>query len=81
MRLSIEILEKVANECGTLEVGTGYKQGQLSLRFGHWRKVDFDKLKGILPEHLTVEENLVDEDDECGGELWNYIISHTPFGV
>ena len=75
MRLSIEILEKIANDCGTLEVGTGNKQDQLSLRFGYWRKVDFTKLKEILPDHLTVEENLVNDDPECG-ELWNYNISH-----
>ena len=78
MRISIEVLEKVANECGTFEIGDGYKHGQLSLRFGYWRKVNLDTLKGIIPQHLNVELNLVDDDEDCG-ELYSYII--TPRGV
>tara|TARA_R100000900_G_scaffold19246_3_gene15863 strand:+ start:408 stop:668 length:261 start_codon:yes stop_codon:yes gene_type:complete len=79
MRISIESLEQIANEFTSFEVGTSYRLGSLSLRFGYWRKVDIEKLKRILPKDITVEENLVDEDDECGGELWNYIISPSSY--
>ena len=28
----------------------------------------------LLPHHMQAIENLVDEDEECGGELWNYVV-------
>ena len=76
MRITMETLEKIVHEFPSLEVGDGYKHGELSLRFGHWRKVDVERLKQILPEHLTVKESLVDDDPECG-ELWCYIITQS----
>jgi len=77
MRVPIDLLKKLSDEFNrTLEIGTTLSAGELSLRFGYWRKVDINKLIDILPKEYTVEENLVDEDEECGGELWNYIISY-----
>tara|TARA_R110001583_G_scaffold105733_2_gene253728 strand:+ start:7239 stop:7478 length:240 start_codon:yes stop_codon:yes gene_type:complete len=77
MRVPIDILKKLSDEFNrTLEIGTTLTSGELSLRFGYWRKVDINKLIDILPKDYTVKENLVDEDEECGGELWNYIISY-----
>ena len=84
MKISIEVLEKIANDCGTFEIGNGdreflHNKETMTLRFGYWRKVNFEILKNILNDkQYSVEENLVDEDDDCG-ELYNYII--TPRGV
>ena len=74
MRISIETLEKIANDCGSFEIGDGYTYGELTLRFGYWRKVNLETLQNLIPQHLEVKLNLVDEDDECG-ELYNYIIT------
>lgn len=78
MRISIEVLEKIANECGSFEIGDGYTYGQLTLRFGYWRKVNLETLQTLIPQNLEIELNLVDDDEDCG-ELYNYII--TPRGV
>ena len=74
MRISIETLEKIANDCGSFEIGDGYTYGELTLRFGYWRKVNLETLQNLIPQHLEVKLNLVDEDDDCG-ELYNYIIT------
>ena len=74
MRISIETLEKIANDLGSFEIGDGYTYGELTLRFGYWRKVNLETLQNLIPQHLEVKLNLVDEDDECG-ELYNYIIT------
>ena len=71
----METLEKITNEFTSLEVGTSRTYGSLTLKFGYWKKVDTERLEEILPKHFTVEENLVDENDDCG-ELYNYIIGY-----
>ena len=51
----------------------------LTIRFGYWNSVDLDGLKKLLPVNLSVTENLVDDDDDCG-RLYNYEISDKRFG-
>ena len=51
----------------------------LVLRFGYWKQVPAENLQSMLrslavDSSILVEENLVDDDPECG-ELYNYIIT------
>ena len=76
MRISINHLILIEEKYGTFEIGSD-EQDVLTLRFGYWRQVPVDNLQSMfrsltLNSNLIVEQNLVDEDEECGGELWNY---------
>ncbi len=72
MRLDFELLEDVKNKLGHFQIGA-QSQNVYTFRFGYWRRVNIAILDHILPNHLSVEENLVDDDEDCG-ELFNYII-------
>jgi len=76
MKISIETLNNIEKDLGSFEVGVGHSclEEILTLRFGYWRKVDIEKLQSYLPNHIDVFENIVDEDEECGGELYNYMV-------
>jgi len=79
MRININIIAKInqdARAYGVDNIEIGYN-GTFTLRFGYWEKINdllLDKINYVLPDHLCLELNLVDEDEECGGELWNYKI-------
>ena len=75
MRIPIETLEKIKDELGSFEVGEGYDYNAITLRFGYWKKVDIEKLQSFFHDYIQVEENLVDEDEDCG-RLYNYIVSN-----
>ena len=56
------------------DIQVGCSDSGLTLRFGYWQKLsdsDVVKVNEILPNHLCLQLNLVDEDEDCG-ELWNY---------
>tara|TARA_R100000030_G_C3250940_1_gene122987 strand:+ start:47 stop:298 length:252 start_codon:yes stop_codon:yes gene_type:complete len=58
------------------DIQVGCNNSGLTLRFGYWQKLsesDVVKVNEILPNHLCLQLNLVDEDEDCG-ELWNYNI-------
>jgi len=74
MRLDFDTLKDIKLRLGDYEIGAD-KWGNLTLKFGYWKKVSVDILDMLLPPHLYAAENLVDEDEETGGELWNYIIN------
>tara|TARA_B100001564_G_C20428181_1_gene573318 strand:- start:354 stop:695 length:342 start_codon:yes stop_codon:yes gene_type:complete len=74
MRIDLSILNKICDELGPMEVGSSFEKDSITLRFGYWKKIDLEKLMSLLPHHMQAIENLVDEDEECGGELWNYVV-------
>jgi hypothetical protein len=78
MRIHINHLILLEEEFGTFEVGNHL--AGITLRFGYWRQIPVENLQSMLrsimvDSSILVEENLVDEDEECGGELYNYIIT------
>ncbi len=91
MRISINHLILLEEKFGTFEIGTTMTDGNtngtfykpipaITLRFGYWRQVPVENLQSMLRSlsvdaNIHVEENLVDEDEECGGELYDYIIT------
>ena len=90
MRIHINHLILLEEKYGTFEVGAtttdGNKEGLLykpvlaiTLKFGYWKQVPAENLQSMLrslavDSSILVEENLVDDDPECG-ELYNYIIT------
>ena len=79
MRLGYKIFKEIKKWYGSSDFEIGYESDGLTIRFGYWNLVDLDDLKKIIPDYLTVIENLVDEDDDCG-RLYNYTISDKRFG-
>jgi hypothetical protein len=82
MRIHINHLILLEEKYGTFEIGTTNNTSCLSLRFGYWRQIPVENLQSMLrsmavDSSIFVEERLVDEDNECGGELYNYIIYST----
>lgn len=77
MRLNLDFLEKIQSAMPDWSIEIGNDDHGLTLRFGYWKKItdiEVDVINKCLPNHLKLELNLVDEDEECGGELWNYNI-------
>ena len=79
MRLGYNIFKKIKKWYGSSDFEIGYESDGLTLRFGYWSTIDIEGLKNIIPDYLTITENLVDEDDDCG-RLYNYTISDKRFG-
>ena len=79
MRLGYKKFKEIKKWYGSSDFEIGYDTNALKIRFGDWNSVDLDGLKKIIPDYLTVTENLVDEDDDCGA-LYNYEISDKRFG-
>jgi len=82
MRLELKTIGKInqlAISSGLDNIEIGYSQfnnGSFTLRFGYWEKINDDllyDLSHVLPDHLYLDIQLVDDDPECG-ELWNYLI-------
>jgi len=82
MRLDLKTIAKIYQDAkaygvDNVEIGaSAFNNGTITLRFGYWEKINdnlLDKINYVLPDHLHLDIQLVDEDDECG-ELWNYLI-------
>ena len=78
MRLGYKKFKEIKKWYGSSDFEIGYDKDGLTIRFGYWNLVDLDDLKKIIPDYLTVTENLVDDDDDCG-ELYYYSISDKRF--
>ena len=81
MRIDINTIARIqynllAEGIDNVQIGAN-NNGQLTFRFGYWEEAKdsvTEMINSLLPDHLCLELNLVDEDEECGGELWNYKI-------
>tara|TARA_R100000008_G_C3585973_1_gene172308 strand:- start:2606 stop:2893 length:288 start_codon:yes stop_codon:yes gene_type:complete len=76
MRLEFKTLKKINKELGSFEI-SGDGKG-LSFRFGYWSEIDMDTLQKILPYGWVIDEELVDDDDDCG-RLYCYNIRKDVF--
>ena len=65
MRIEYKILKKLKKTFGDFEIGAEHN-GKLYFRFGYWNHIDKDLFKSMFPSYLSIEEFLVDEDDDCG---------------
>jgi len=83
MRIHINTLILLEEKFGTFEIeaiNTENGTPAITLRFGYWRQVPVENLQSMLRSltcdaNIHVEQNLVDEDEECGGELYDYTIT------
>ena len=82
MRLDLKTIAKIYQDAkaygvDNVEIGaSAFNNGTITLRFGYWEKINDDllyDLSHVLPDHLYLDIQLVDDDPECG-ELWNYLI-------
>ena len=78
MRLGYKKFKEIKKWYGSSDFEIGYDKDGLTIRFGYWRSIDIDGLKKILPFYLTITENLVDDDYDCGA-LYDYSISDKRF--
>lgn len=71
MYFSLEVIEKLESEFGSILVDRviGGSNDNF-IRFGYWKRVDFDKLQEIVGDEAIIEENYLDDDD-CG-TLYSY---------
>ena len=79
MRIGYKKFKEIKKWYGSSDFEIGYESDGITLRFGYWSLVDLEELKKLLPDYLTITENLVDDDDDCG-TLYNYKISDKRFG-
>ena len=79
MRISVDKLVEIDNIAGHVEVG-GVDEHTITLRFGYWNQLTDDQLEKIqkVLGHRKIEEQLVDEDDDCG-RLYDYKVWYNPF--
>jgi hypothetical protein len=65
MYFSLEVIEKIEAEFGSFVVDRvigGSNDTQL-IRFGGWRRVDFNKLEEIVGNEAVIVEHELDDDD------------------
>ena len=78
-RINLKTITQLYNEMTCYDVGNieiGSSNSELTLRFGYWKKLseeNVERVNYILPNHLHIVEQFVDEDEDCG-ELYNYLI-------
>jgi|5B_taG_2_1085324.scaffolds.fasta_scaffold62641_2 hypothetical protein len=65
MRIDSKILLKLQEIFGDYQVGSE-KNGRLYFRFGYWQHIDINLIKDLFPAYLSIEEFIVDEDDDTG---------------
>jgi len=73
-RINLKTINEIYKCFGEVEIGSS--NSGLTLRFGYWKKLseeNVERVNYILPNHLHIVENLVDEDEDCG-ELFDYKI-------
>ena len=75
MRIGYKKFKEIKKWYGSsdFEIGSSFTKDAIDIRFGYWKQVDLEGLKEIFPDYLTITENLVDDDDDCG-MLFNYTI-------
>lgn len=81
MRLDIKTIAQIhdklmAEGIDNVEIGYTEFQSSFTLRLGYWKKATdsvIAMINGLLPDHLYLEPQIVDEDPECG-ELWTHLI-------
>ena len=78
MRIGYKKFKEIKKWYGSSDFEIGYDNDGLTFRFGYWNKVNIEELSDIL-DYLTITENIVDDDDDCG-TLYNYTISDKRFG-
>lgn len=65
MRIDYKILKKLKKEFGDFQVGSD-ESGKLYFRFGYWNHIDRHVFKSMFPAYLSIEQFLVEDDDDCG---------------
>tara|TARA_R110000868_G_C10338657_1_gene715005 strand:- start:86 stop:340 length:255 start_codon:yes stop_codon:yes gene_type:complete len=81
MRLDIKTITQIhdnliAEGIDNVQIGYTEYESSFTLRFGYWKKATvsvIEMINGLLPNHLYLEPQIIDEDPECG-ELWTHII-------
>ena len=81
-RLNLKTIVEIHNSLlakgiDSVEIGASqFNNGAFTLRFGYWDEIKepvVEMINDILPEHLCISKQLVDES-EYGRELFNYIV-------
>lgn len=73
MRLDFKYFKRIKKQFGDYEIAAS--DNSLQLRFGYWDSIDMEILSDILPAYFMVDEELVDDDSDCG-PLYVYNIYH-----
>tara|TARA_R110000744_G_scaffold198345_4_gene317589 strand:- start:2059 stop:2319 length:261 start_codon:yes stop_codon:yes gene_type:complete len=81
-RLDLKVIANIryyllAKGIDNVEIGASeFNKGSFTLRFNYWKEIKESVVKSIddlLPDHLCLSKQLVNDDPECG-ELWSYLI-------
>ena len=73
-RIDLKTFSEIHKALASDSIQIGITNDKFYFRFGYWQQADDKSLKiinDLLPNHLCLQLELVDEDDDCG-ELWNY---------
>jgi hypothetical protein len=73
MRIEFKFFKKATKLYGSTDIEIGTWRDSITIRFGYWRQVNLEDLQEIFPDYLTVREELIDEDSDCG-PLYQYYI-------
>lgn len=73
MRMDFITLEKIKDKLGDFQLRS-QGDNKFSFKFGYWRRVSVGELNDILPMYLDAEEEIIDEDEDCG-QLFSYTVS------
>jgi len=65
MRIDYKILKELKQIFGDYQVGSE-ENGRLYFRFGYWQHIDKDLFASVFPAYLSIEQFIVDEDDDTG---------------
>ena len=64
MRIDYKILKQIEKQIGDFQIGA--EKDKLYFRFGYWQHIDKEFFASFLPAYLSIEEFIVDEDDDTG---------------
>ena len=64
MRIDYKILKQIEKDIGDYQIGA--EKDKLYFRFGYWQHIDKDLFASMLPAYLSIEQFIVDEDDDTG---------------
>jgi|7_EtaG_2_1085326.scaffolds.fasta_scaffold34563_3 hypothetical protein len=78
MRLEFKYFKRIKKQFGDYEISA--ENNKLCLRFGYWDSIDMDILADILPDYFVIDEELVDDDDDCGPLYCYYIHRNGSYG-
>lgn len=69
MYFSLEVIDKIEAEFGSFLVDRVIGgSNENFMKFGYWRRIDFNKLQEIVGDEAIIEESSL-YDDDCG---WLY---------